>query len=360
MIVTKRIGFPVVVGQILVGILLSPSVLDWVKSSHTLEFLSEIGVILLMFLAGLESNLSLLRKHLRPSLIIAVLGVLTPLLAFLAMMLGMGQSFSVAWFYGLVFAATSVSITVEVLREEGQLSSKAGSIILGAAIVDDILAVLLVSFSVSEAGSTGEILTKLGLQVLFFAFLFLVYKWTPRLFQFADHLPVYMKFSILSLILCFSLALVADAVGMSAVIGSFFAGVTISQTHVAEKVENYLSSFAYVMFIPIFFVSIALSVRFDGLLDRWLMILILSVLAILTKFLPSILAGKIFKLSNSESSLIGAGMISRGEMALIILQIGLTSKILTTDIFSELVLVVILTTLFAPLLIKYILKIEKR
>lgn len=134
-LIARRIRIPAVVGQILIGIVLAPAALGWLQGGHTIEVLSEIGVILLMFLAGLESDLGVLKKNFKPALLVALAGVLVPLLVFWGVTTMMGYAFSTAIFYGIVFAATSVSITVEVLQEYGKLSTKAGSIILGAAVV---------------------------------------------------------------------------------------------------------------------------------------------------------------------------------------------------------------------------------
>ena len=146
-LVSRRLKIPAVVGQMLVGILIAPSVLGLVHSGHVLEVMSEIGVILLMFLAGIESDLTVLKKNFKASMLVAVGGVIVPLIAFGLVAFGFGYGISTSFFYGIVFAATSVSITVEVLQEYGKLSTRAGSIILGAAVVDDILVVLVLIFS---------------------------------------------------------------------------------------------------------------------------------------------------------------------------------------------------------------------
>lgn len=359
-IFSKRLGIPIVVGQIFIGIVLAPAVLGWLHGGHTLEVFSEIGVILLMFLAGLESNLSELKKHLRPSLLIAAAGVLVPLLVFSGVTYILGYGFSTSIFYGIVFAATSVSITVEVLQEYGKLSSKAGAIILGAAVVDDILAVLLLSIFTATQSTTGNIGIQFLLEFLFFVFLFLAYRFVPILWSFVEKLPIFAKHTSVALIVCLTFSLLADAVGMSAVIGAFFAGISLSQTKVAHEIENYSSAIAYAVFIPVFFISIAISVDFEAIFSHPLLILVFTVLALLTKFLPSYLLGQRMGLSRSESSLIGTGMISRGEMALIIAQIGISSQLIDKSLYSELVIIIILSTVIAPFLIQRALRNPER
>ncbi|WP_242359631.1 cation:proton antiporter [Lactococcus petauri] len=355
-LIARRIRIPAVVGQILIGIVLAPAALGWLQGGHTIEVLSEIGVILLMFLAGLESDLGVLKKNFKPALLVALAGVLVPLLVFWGVTTMMGYAFSTAIFYGIVFAATSVSITVEVLQEYGKLSTKAGSIILGAAVVDDILAVLALSIFTSTQSSSGNLPKQFFMEFLFLLFLVLVHKSIPKVWRFVEKLPVYAKNTTAALILCLVLSLLADAAGMSAVIGSFFAGLALSQTDVSHKIEEYSSAIAYVVFIPVFFVSIAISVTFESIFEHPILILFFTLLAVLTKFIPAYFIGKSTGLTSLDSALVGTGMVSRGEMALIIAQIGLASQVINSDIYSELVIVIILSTLIAPFLIKLSLK----
>lgn len=355
-LIARRIRIPAVVGQILIGIVLAPAALGWLQGGHTIEVLSEIGVILLMFLAGLESDLGVLKKNFKPALLVALAGVIVPLLVFWGVTTMMGYAFSTAIFYGIVFAATSVSITVEVLQEYGKLSTKAGSIILGAAVVDDILAVLALSIFTSTQSSSGNLPKQFFMEFLFLLFLVLVHKSIPKVWRFVEKLPVYAKNTTAALILCLVLSLLADAAGMSAVIGSFFAGLALSQTDVSHKIEEYSSAIAYVVFIPVFFVSIAISVTFESIFEHPILILFFTLLAVLTKFVPAYFIGKTTGLTTSDSALVGTGMVSRGEMALIIAQIGLASQVINSDIYSELVIVIILSTLIAPFLINLSLK----
>ena len=296
------------------------------------------------------------KKNFKPALLVALAGVLVPLLVFWGVTTMMGYAFSTAIFYGIVFAATSVSITVEVLQEYGKLSTKAGSIILGAAVVDDILAVLALSIFTSTQSSSGNLPKQFFMEFLFLLFLVLVHKSIPKVWRFVEKLPVYAKNTTAALILCLVLSLLADAAGMSAVIGSFFAGLALSQTDVSHKIEEYSSAIAYVVFIPVFFVSIAISVTFESIFEHPILILFFTLLAVLTKFIPAYFIGKSTGLTSSDSALVGTGMVSRGEMALIIAQIGLASQVINSDIYSELVIVIILSTLIAPFLIKLSLK----
>ncbi|HFI5676615.1 TPA: cation:proton antiporter, partial [Streptococcus agalactiae] len=167
-LISKRIGIPAVVGQLLVGIIIGPAMLGLVHQNQVLHVLSEIGVILLMFLAGLEANFDLLKKYLKPSLLVAITGVIVPMALFYFLTRLFGFQINTAIFYGLVFAATSISITVEVLQEYNRVKTDTGAIILGAAVADDVLAVLLLSVFIATNGSSSNIGLQIIIQLLFF------------------------------------------------------------------------------------------------------------------------------------------------------------------------------------------------
>lgn len=353
-LLANRLAIPAVVGQLCVGILIGPSLLNLVHEGHVMHFLSEIGVILLMFLAGLEANLELLRKYFKPSLVVAISGVVIPMVAFYYVGIALGFPINTAVFYGLVFAATSVSITVEVLQEYQKVRTKIGAVILGAAVADDVLAVLLLSFFMSSAGASSHLVMQVGLQILFLVFLvFSVKLWVPKLYDWSQHIPYFEKETFLALLICLTWSLLAWSVGMSSVIGAFFAGLAVGQTSKADIVEHNILVIAYSIFIPIFFASIALPLQLNGVFSHLGLVLALTLLAIVTKLLPSYLVGRGFAFSRQESLSIGAGMVSRGEMALIIIQIGLAEKLITHQTYSTLVVVVILTTMIAPFILKF-------
>ncbi|SUN48766.1 Na+/H+ antiporter [Streptococcus dysgalactiae subsp. dysgalactiae] len=345
-LLANRLAIPAVVGQLCVGILIGPSLLNLVHEGHVMHFLAEIGVILLMFLAGLEANLELLRKYFKPSLVVAISGVVIPMVAFYYVGIALGFPINTAVFYGLVFAATSVSITVEVLQECQKVRTKIGAVILGAAVADDVLAVLLLSFFMSSAGASSHLVMQVGLEILFLVFLvFSVKLLVPKLYDWSQHIPYFEKETFLALLICLTWSLLAWSVGMSSVIGAFFAGLAVGQTSKADIVEHNILVIAYSIFIPIFFASIALPLQLNGVFSYLGLVLALTLLAIVTKLLPSYLVGRGFAF--------GAGMVSRGEMALIIIQIGLAEKLITHQTYSTLVVVVILTTMIAPFILKF-------
>ncbi|MGT2624837.1 cation:proton antiporter [Streptococcus thoraltensis] len=358
--VSSRLNIPAVVGQLLIGIVIGPPILGLVHNGEILHFLSELGVILLMFMAGLEADFSLLKKYLKPSLLVAITGVVVPLVVFYFLTQAMHFKVSQSVFYGLVFAATSISITVEVLQEYDKVSTDIGAIIIGAAVADDIIAVLLLSFFVSSQGSTENISIQLIEQLLFFVFLWLAIKiLIPWLVRRLEVLASKNLMFYVALILCFSLSWLADQVGMSSIIGSFFAGLAIGQTKQGHNVMKRVTSFGYSFFIPIFFASIAFPLRFTGLLEHLSMIISFTILVVLTKLIPGYLVGRGFKFPKMESITIGGGMVSRGEMALIIIGVGQAAHIIGNRVYSELVIITIASTVIAPFILKYFFKGSK-
>ncbi|MDG2977545.1 cation:proton antiporter [Latilactobacillus curvatus] len=362
---SKRIGMPAVIGQLLVGIILGPALFGVLHENSFIHTFSEIGVVLLMFIAGLESNLTLLKKYFKPSLVVAILGVIVPVISMYGMSLAFGISQLESLFIGVIFAATSVSISVEVLRELNVLESKEGTIILGAAVVDDLLAVIILSVLTSlfgaqlaAASSTHMSLgLSLLLQALFMVAVYFSVKWiVPFVMHLSRRLLVPYASAITSLIICFGFVWFAEAVELSAVVGAFFAGIAISQTPYKEEINRHIEPIGYTVFIPVFFVSIGLSMNLASLNQHILFITILTVLAVFSKLIGSGLGARWMNNSPQGAYTIGAAMISRGEMALIIAQIGYNAKLLSELYYSEIIFVIIITTVLAPLILKHAVK----
>ncbi|MHC5375358.1 cation:proton antiporter [Enterococcus sp. LJL120] len=356
---SQKIGIPAVVGQLLIGVILGEGVLNWLHPDTLIHEFSEIGVILLMFIAGMESNLSQLKKYLRPALLVASFGILLPL--FLGF--GTGQALAIstteAIFFGIILTATSVSISVEVLKELKALDTKEGSTILGAAVIDDILTVLLVSFSFTflapdNSRNTPSILLIVLEDLLYFLLIYCLVKWlAPYLMNLSRNVYAPAAVIIVSLVICLSMAYLADLVGLSSVIGAFFAGVAISQTKDKTEVHRNVEALGYAVFIPVFFVSIGLSVSFGQLKSQIVLVVAFVLVAIAAKMIGGFIGSKLSGFSNNSSWMIGAGMVSRGEMALIILQLGTDAGVVASDYYSSLVLIILVTTLVSPLILKY-------
>ncbi len=363
---SRRIGIPAVIGQLLVGILLGPAVLGWIHQNAFMHFFSEIGVIILMFIAGLESDLGMLKKYLKPATAVAISGVIFPIV----LVYFFGKLFHFnneqAIFLGVTFSATSVSISVEVLKELKKLNTKEGTTILGAAVIDDIISVIILSVLVSmfsnvASAQGGHQSSSLGMSFLldaaYFVVIYFLFKWiAPKMMKIGEMLSISSSVVLMSLVLCLSMAWLAEQVGLSDVVGSFFAGVAIAQTPYKKEVDSNIEPIGYAVFIPMFFVSIGLNMTFKGFIDDLLFIIPLTLLALLTKWLGCGLGAKMLGMNFDSMNIIGSGMVSRGEMALIIAQIGFQAHLLSSEFYSGVIFVIILTTLAAPFMLKAAIK----
>lgn len=355
--ISNRIGIPAVLGELIVGILIGPALLSWISPTNFIKQMAEIGVILLMFAAGCESDLDLLRKYFKPSMLAAFCGMVLPIILIAPLGIYFGMVPLHAIFLGVVFAATSVSISVVVMKELNFTQNREASTILGAAVVDDILAVIVLSIMMSFAGQ-GQIdlvsLTKqLLIQVLYFIGLVIVVKWlTPIIFRVTTMLQVQYATVITALIIAFSLAYLAEVVGLSDVVGAFFAGVAVGQTEYRHKINLAIEGIGNSLFMPLFFVNIGLSMTFTNFLGQLGFIISLVIVAVLTKIVGCGGAVKLLGFDWPSSLIVGTGMVSRGEMALIVAQIGLTNHLMSATHYSAVIMAIIITTLLSPLLLK--------
>ncbi|UQS81935.1 cation:proton antiporter [Bombilactobacillus folatiphilus] len=353
---------PAVLGELLCGVILGPAVLHWLQPSHLLDTLADLGVICLMFLAGLDSDLPALKKLWRPCLLVAVMGMIIPIIT--ADLTGhyFYLSNTASLFLGVTFAATSVSISVVVLQEMQQLKSLAGTTILGAAVIDDLLAVLVLSLVTSleqqKKAATGQPLWQtLLIQLIFLLILVLICpKIVAWLMKLSQHLVLPASETAVALSLCLFLSYLAKLVGLSDVIGAFFAGLAISRTKTKKIVNHNMEALGYSLLIPIFFISIGLKLTVAGLKKDWLLILFLTIGGIGAKLLGAALGARLAHFSWHNAWIIGAGMIARGEMALVVAQMGLKQHLLAPDYYSAVIAAIILTTLIAPILLRFFLK----
>ncbi|WP_312201350.1 cation:proton antiporter [Anaerospora hongkongensis] len=349
-----KLGQPAVLGKLISGIVIGPAVLGWIAPSEMITQLSEIGVLLLMFIAGLETDIKSLKQNRNASIAVAVGGVIAPLVCFYLAGLAIGMEQRHALFLGLLFSATSVSISAQTLKELGQLKSRESATILGAAVLDDILVVIVLAVMMSSLTVAQVSLSLIiGKKLLFFAAITLLgWKVVPWMLRILAPLPVSEAVISAALIICFSFAYLAEFLGVAGIIGAFAAGLAISQTQFKQQVEHKIEPIAYAFFVPVFFVSIGLSVSFAGMNNQIGIIAGLTIIAILTKLVGSGIGARLTGFHNRSSLGIGAGMISRGEVALIIAAIGLEANLLEETFFTASVLVVILTTLVTPPLLK--------
>lgn len=390
-LITKRYSMPQVVGALLAGLILGPAVLgnilsDVVIGGHHLvdltlyqtsfiEHLAEIGVIVLMFCAGLETDINELKKCGKASFIIALLGVIVPLIGGGALTYWFMQAgwiepaqgstkFIQAVFIGVILTATSVSITVETLQEMGKLKTASGNAILGAAIIDDILGIIALTIVTSLGGNSGSaesstlwfVLLKI---VLFFVFVgvfgFVIYKlfskWCERDGK-GKH-----RHAIIAFVICLLMAFSAEYFfGVADITGAFFAGVIISMTQKDQFIASKFDVVGYMFLSPIFFASIGLKVDGDAVLSMgWIVAVyavLLTIIAIATKIIGCGLGAKACGYKNYQCLRIGVGMISRGEVALIVANKGIEAGLMSATIVAPVIIVVIVTTIITPIILK--------
>ncbi|MGG3196160.1 cation:proton antiporter [Priestia aryabhattai] len=355
--ISVKLGQPSVLGKLLVGILIGPSVLGLVTETETLKEFSQLGVILLMFIAGLETDVDEFKRTGKASTFVGVGGIVFPLLVgYLAGIL-LELSTMQSWFLGLLLSATSVSISVQALKEMNQLKSLEGTTILGAAVIDDVVVIIALAFLMSFAGGDINLSVVILKKVFFFAgAIFVGWKVVPWFLNRFSSLKVTEAVTSSALIICFVYAYLAEYTGVAAIIGAYIAGVSISVTKFKHEVFEKVETISYSIFVPVFFTSIGVTAQFSGIMDNIGLIVLLSIVAILTKLIGASVGAKLAGFNWNSSLGIGSAMISRGEVALIIAAIGLESKLLTQDMFAIIVVVVLVTTIVTPPMMKWFFK----
>ena len=352
-----RIGQPAVLGKLLVGIVLGPSLLGWITPSDTLDVLSQIGVILLMFIAGIETDIDEFKRTGKSATFVGFGGIILPLALGAVAGFVLGMNTFEAIFLGLLLSATSVSISVQALKELDQLKTPAGTTILGAAVIDDVVVIIALAFLMSFSGGDVNLSLVIIQKVAFFVGAILVaWKVVPFFLRIFSKLKVTETLVTASLIVCFAFAYVAELAGVAAIIGAYIAGVAISATDVQFKVLQKVETISYSVFVPIFFTSIGLMAEFSGILDHLTLIIVLSILAILTKLFGAAAGAKLTGFDWKNSLGIGSAMVSRGEVALILAAIGLEASLLSQDLFAAMIVVVLVTTIVTPPMMKIFFK----
>ena len=366
---TRKIHMPAVVGALVAGVILGPSCLNLITLTGDtgvfLEQMAEIGVILLMFNAGLETDLSELKKNGVASFVTALIGVVVPLLGgFLGYAFFFHTDFSdydevlKAVFVGVVLTATSVSITVETLREMGKLKGKVGTTILGAAVIDDIIGIIVLTIVTSLKDTSVSPITVVLKIVLYFVFIAVLIFVLTKLKVFVEEQDEKRRTAIICVALCFILSYISEEYfGIADITGAYFAGLMLCTMKVGPYVARRCEIPSYLIFSPVFFASVGLKVTLGGMdASIWIFAIILLVIAILSKVVGCGLGAKICGCTGKEAFQVGIGMISRGEVALIVAQKGYASGMLDDVLFAPIVLVVIATTLITPILLKLVMK----
>jgi len=350
--VFKRIGQPAIVGEILGGVLVGPSVLGLVEVGEVLRVFSELGVVFLLFWVGLETRLSEMRAVGKVAVAVGSAGVVVPFLAGIGFGLALGEDADTSVFLGAALAATSAGITSATFLDLGIGRTRAARTVLGAAVVDDILALILLSVAVGMAAEggvdAGKILLALALAIAFVAFVALggarLLSSRPRLLE----TPRFAESSLLpAVILCLGLAAFSANIGLAALIGAFLAGMIVAETKDHTSIEEEVRPL-YAFFPPFFFAFIGIELDLGSLLSGhalWLLAAI-TVIAAATKLVPAYLAAR--PLGRNQAAIVGVGMVPRGEVGIVIASIGAAEGVVDAELFAVVVGMAVLTTLMAP------------
>ena len=374
-LVTRRAHMPQVVGALLAGLILGPGILNIIPQTEYLTQTAEIGVVILMFCAGMETDVKELKKCGKAAMIIAFIGVVVPL----------AGGFATAWFFnrpgmiesnadtslvlqnifiGVILTATSVSITVETLKELGKLKTTAGNTILGAAVIDDILGIIALTIITSMADDSvqiGFVILKIIAFFLFaaiagFGFYKLYHKWCLRSEKGLQ------RHTIIAFVFCLVMSYIAERFfGVADITGAYIAGIILSMTEKEPYLSCRFNTLSYIYLSPIFFASIGLKVVLPEMSGAIIAFAVaLTLVAMITKLTGCGLGAKICHYTNREAIQIGIGMISRGEVALIIASKGTALGLMPSILMGPIIIVVVITTTITPILLKPVFHEHKR
>lgn len=371
-LLTQRFNMPQVVGALVAGVLMGPSCFGLVQKTEFITPLAELGVIVLMFTAGMETDLKELKKSGAASFVIAMCGVLVPIGGgyLLSRIWGIGadssgnmaSAFLQQIFIGIILTATSVSITVETLKELGKLKTRAGSAILGAAVIDDILGIVALTIIMSAGGGSGEDGGSIGIVLLkilgFFAvavlsavlFHIVFFKWR------AHDKKDLRRHTVVCFVFCLLLSWIAEEFfSVADITGAFVAGLALSGMPTTSYTSTKFEMVSYMLLSPVFFASIGLSMTNISMSGSMIAFtILLTVIAVLTKIIGCGLGAKICRYTNKESVQIGVGMISRGEVALIVANKGSANGLISEELFAPIIIMVVVTTIVTPILLKLV------
>lgn len=355
---------PEVLGALIAGVILGPVVLNTVQYDENIELLSTLGVIMLMFLAGLETNVEEFKKAGLSSFVIAVAGIIIPLILGTLGANLFFDNFLENIFIGVILTATSVSITVETLKELGKLNTRSGINILGAAVIDDILGLILISVVLALGQTAGSGAETAGVLQIIYVFikiiLFCIFSIIGVLYlpkyvnKFTAHIKPGRTILTFSIAFAILISYIAESLGIAAITGAYICGLMLSSLSFKEYLERNVKAISSGFLSLIFFASVGIEANLDGInLEVIYITLFMFIVAVIGKLVGCGAAARLLKMSKSESMQIGTGMISRGEVAIITANIGLQKGIISEEVFLPTLIVVILTTIITPVLLKF-------
>lgn len=380
-IFARKLGLPQVVGALLAGIIIGPVCLGLVKTddivnNKIIEAFAQVGVLLIMFSAGLDTNIKEIKKNGVPSLVITTLGVVVPLLFGFLVGWGVDKQFGAlttsdeilhCMFYGILLTATSVGITVEVLKEMGKLKGKVGSSILSAAILDDIIGIVILSVAISlKGGSSGgdsDVMVTLLKVLFFFVFAGVAGVGAHYLFKWlGGHFPVTRRLPIFGIVICFFFSWAAEAwFGVASITGAFVAGIVMSNMSATNYVEKKIDTGAYLFFSPVFFANIGITMKFDNFDAGMIGLTVAFVIAgLLSKVVGCGLGALMCKFTPKESLRVGFGMMARGEVVLIVAQKGIAGGIMGESVMFPVLMLIVFSSFLTPVILKLLYKKESK
>ena len=359
-LISKKLKQPAVLGQIIAGILLG---LGLMEKTEFIAHISEIGVIFLMFIAGLETDVEELKATGKSSATVALLGVVVPMGMVSGVAYLITGNLITSLIVGLISIATSVSISVQTLKEIGFLRSKQGVTILGAAIIDDIIGVILLTLIIGVAqpgegaGITGLIINIIVVFLIIIIVGLIITKALTKMKMFADFKDKIVGFA---LVLCLILAFVSEEFGVAAITGAYFSGVIFSMSPYSHKIAHDVQTMSDMFFTPIFFAAIGLGVELNSISQGILFSLTMLALGIVGKIVGCGFGARMTGFTKDQSLQVGIGMVPRAEVSLIIANLGLSMSLISEEIFSSAIVLVIATTLITPPILKWSFRNEQK
>lgn len=361
-LIARKLKAPQVVGEIIAGLLIGPSILGLVQQTDFLVQMAEIGVVLLMFSAGLDTNLKELVKTGPVAFAIACAGVFVPLVSGALLYMGFygvapwgSDEFYKAVFIGVILTATSVSITVQTLKELGKLKGKIGTTILSAAIIDDVIGIIVLTFVIGFKNPDSNPLKVVGNTVLFFIFAIIVGFIIYKIFQKVDNrYPHTRRIPIIGLALCLVMAYVAEKFfGIADITGAYVAGIILCSCKDSNYIEEKIDINSYMLFGPVFFASIGLKTNLDNMTGAILLFALAFVLVgLVAKIFGCGIMSRICGIKGKDCLKVGVGMMTRGEVALIVAQKGLAVGLMEPVYFTAVILLIIVSSISTPIILK--------
>ena len=363
-LLAHKLKAPQVVGEIIAGVILGPAVFGLVSPTPFISKMAEIGVIMLMFSVGLGTNLKQLLQTGIQAFLVACCGVFVPLICGALLYMGFygmspwgDEGFYKAVFIGVILTATSVSITAQTLKEMGKISTKVGTLILSSAIIDDVIGILVLTFVIGFKDPGTKPMKVVISSLLFFVFAFVVGFLSFKIFKKIDEkYPHTRRIPIAGLAYCFGFSYIAERYfGIADITGAYVAGIILCSIDDSDYIERKVDINSYMLFGPVFFASIGLKTEFDSVSSGLILFTIGFVLVgLFAKIIGCGLMAKILRYDLNDSLKVGVGMMTRGEVALIVSQKGLSAGLMEADYFTCVILLIIVSSVLTPILMKII------